>query len=71
MKLGYFIDVLEVACGVAAIKEYTGMQDGDVPATYADVSGLELAIGYRPNTNIEVGLENFVNWYKQSWLKKS
>lgn len=70
VKLGYFIEVLESACGVAAIKEYTGMQDGDVPATYADINALEDAVGYQPKTNIEVGLGNFVNWYKNSWSTK-
>lgn len=70
VKLGYFIDVLEAVCGVKAVKEYVGMQDGDVPATYADVSALEAAIGYKPKTNIEVGLENFVGWYRDTWAKQ-
>lgn len=70
VKLGYFIEVLESACGVAAIKEYTGMQDGDVPATYADITALENVVGYQPKTNIEVGLGKFVNWYRNSWSTK-
>jgi len=33
--------------------------------TYADVSDLEEAIGFKPQTSIEEGLEKFVEWYKE------
>jgi len=41
------------------------MQPGDVPATWADVSRLESAVGYRPNTSIEEGVARFVDWYRE------
>lgn len=69
VELDYFINVIESACGVKAIKDYIGMQDGDVPITYADINALETAIGYKPKTRIEVGIEKFVDWYKDSWAK--
>jgi UDP-glucuronate 4-epimerase len=40
------------------------MQPGDVPATYADIDALEAAVGFRPSTPIEVGIERFVQWYR-------
>jgi UDP-glucuronate 4-epimerase len=40
------------------------MQKGDVPATMADVSALEKAVGYRPGTPVEVGIPRFVEWYR-------
>ena len=39
------------------------MQMGDVKATYADTSSLESWIQYKPNTPIEEGVKNFVDWY--------
>ena len=39
------------------------LQEGDVPATWADVSDLTSLTGYKPNTPIEVGISNFVDWY--------
>ncbi len=39
------------------------MQDGDVPATYADVDDLVKDVGFKPSTTIEEGLARFVEWY--------
>lgn len=46
-----------------AVKEYMGMQPGDVYRTYADTSHLEIDFGYKPQTTIQKGIENFYNWY--------
>jgi UDP-glucuronate 4-epimerase len=43
------------------------MQDGDVRATMADISDLERAVGFRPNTPLELGLERFVAWYRKHY----
>ncbi len=51
--------------GVAAKKEFLGMQPGDVPATYADIEDLVEDVGFRPETSIETGIFNFVSWYKK------
>jgi UDP-glucuronate 4-epimerase len=40
------------------------MQAGDVKATYADVSALAEAVGYRPRVGLEEGMERFVAWYR-------
>lgn len=40
-----------------------GMQPGDVYRTYADTSHLEIDFGYKPQTTIQKGIENFYNWY--------
>jgi UDP-glucuronate 4-epimerase len=31
----------------------------------ADVSELESAVGFRPNTSIRDGISRFVSWYRQ------
>jgi UDP-glucuronate 4-epimerase len=41
------------------------MQAGDVPATYANVDDLVRDMSYKPHTNIQVGINRFVNWYRE------
>ena len=57
-----FIELLEQALGVEAIKDFQPMQPGDVVATAADTSALEAWVGFRPNTPLEVGLKRFAAW---------
>lgn len=64
VQLEKFISVLEKLLERNAEKIYMDMQPGDVLRTYADVSGLEGRIGYKPTTSIEDGLTKFVEWYK-------
>jgi len=40
------------------------MQPGDVKATFAEVTDLEDAVGFRPATPLRDGLERFVAWYR-------
>lgn len=68
VKLIRFIEVLEEKIGKCAKKEYLPMQAGDVYQTYADVQELIDDFEYKPETNIEKGLEQFVNWYR--WYYK-
>jgi UDP-glucuronate 4-epimerase len=60
-----YIDVLERCLGRKAERKMVGMQLGDVPATWADVSLLENAVGYRPSTSVEEGVARFVDWYRE------
>lgn len=64
IELIKFIETIEQATGKKAIKQMLPMQPGDVPATYADIEDLEQAVGFRPSTSIESGIENFVKWYR-------
>lgn len=63
-KLLDFIGYLENAFGIEAEKEYLPMQAGDVKATFADTSALDAWVGFKPNTNLKVGVEKFVAWYQ-------
>ena len=69
VELMHLIATLERALGVAAVKEMLPMQPGDVPATYADIADLTRATGFTPATPIEAGVERFVRWYRDEWLK--
>tara|TARA_B100000519_G_C14241188_1_gene437404 strand:- start:1040 stop:2173 length:1134 start_codon:yes stop_codon:yes gene_type:complete len=64
VELMYMIETIEKALGKTAEKNMLPMQDGDVPATYADVDALTDAVGFKPATSIETGIGNFVEWYR-------
>lgn len=64
IELSRFITAIEAATGKQAKKISLGMQAGDVERTYADTGRLEVAVGYKPKTDIEVGMKKFVDWYK-------
>lgn len=70
VRLGDFIDTLERLIGIEAKRQYEPMQPGDVERTFADVTELDRAIGFKPNTSIEEGLRKFVNWYRAEWRAK-
>ncbi len=59
-----FIETLEKELGVTAVKNFLPMQSGDVLATYADVDDLQHDVGYAPNTNLQTGLKQWVQWYR-------
>ena len=61
MKL---VNTLEALLDKKAILDLHPMQPGDVETTYADVSALENAIGYSPQTTLKAGLAEFIAWFK-------
>jgi UDP-glucuronate 4-epimerase len=65
--LGRFIDVIEAACGRAAIREMREMQPGDVEATYADITESARDLGFQPTTSIDVGIPRFVDWFRRHY----
>ena len=60
-----FISAFENVIGIKALKNFMPMQQGDVPATWADTSLLEELTGYKPNTNIDAGVKKLVDWYRK------
>lgn len=59
-----FIGILERELGMEARKEFLGMQDGDVPITWADTARLQAEISYRPETSIREGVHELAQWLK-------
>jgi UDP-glucuronate 4-epimerase len=47
-----------------AKKNMLPMQPGDVPATWADATLIEALTGALPRTDIGVGVQRFVDWYR-------
>jgi UDP-glucuronate 4-epimerase len=64
VELLRYIEVLEDCLGKKAIKNLLPLQPGDVPDTYADVDALIEDVDYKPTTPVELGIENFVKWYR-------
>lgn len=64
VSLEDFITALETATGKTAIRNYMDMQQGDVPATWANAQLLRSLTGYAPRTNLCSGVSRFVDWYR-------
>ncbi|SFF58552.1 UDP-glucuronate 4-epimerase [Halobacillus alkaliphilus] len=75
-KLMTFIESLEKALSNALgediefKKEYEPIKPGDVPATYASTDQLQEAVGFKPETTIQNGLQKFADWYVDYYNKK-
>jgi UDP-glucuronate 4-epimerase len=65
VELMRFIGAIEDALGRKAELNLLPMQPGDVPKTFADVDALVEDVGFAPNTPIEVGIQRFVDWYRE------
>ena len=65
VKLLDFIKAIEKALGKEAKKNMMPLQLGDVPATYADVTDLINDVKYKPQTQIQQGINHFIKWFKE------
>ena len=59
-----YIQALEAALGVKAVKNFLPMQPGDVLATSANTEELEAWVGFKPKTAVQHGVAQFVDWYR-------
>jgi UDP-glucuronate 4-epimerase len=64
VRLMDFIESIEQSLGKPAVKNFLPLQDGDVPATFADVTELADWTGFKPATPVREGVGRFVNWYR-------
>ncbi len=71
VALENYISAIENELKIKAIRNYMDIQPGDVLETNADTNKLSSYIGFRPNTDISLGIRNFVEWYlKYNQIKK-
>ena len=68
-RLMTYIESLEKALGIEAVKNMLPMQPGDVLGTSADTQPLYDAINFRPQTSVEQGVQQFVDWYRDFYQK--
>ena len=59
-----FVRAIEVALDAKAKLNMMDMQPGDVPATWADATLLEHLVGALPRTDLQDGVQRFVDWYR-------
>ena len=59
-----FIGAIENALGQKAEMRLLPMQDGDVPATYANTDLLNDWVGFVPATGVQEGVDKFIAWYR-------
>lgn len=63
VTLNEFIALIERLVGKKAIIRQLGMQAGDVERTCADMTHSTRDLGYSPQTSIEEGMRQLVQWY--------
>lgn len=63
VALSAYIDALESALGVHAVREMLPLQPGDAADTHASVDRLYSNVAYKPSTPVSVGVQRFVDWY--------
>jgi len=69
IELMDFIRELELALNRKAIINYEPLQAGDVAVTWADCSALQSLIGFIPDTSLALGIEKFVDWHNEYYLR--
>ena len=65
VELMRFIEAIEATLGLEARKNLLPMQDGDVPATFADTDELAAWVNFAPRTDVREGVARFVAWYRE------
>ncbi len=65
VELMEFVAAIEEALGTTAQKNFLPLQDGDVPATYADTAALNGWTGFAPATSVREGVGRFIAWYRE------
>uniref|UniRef100_M0ZXH8 UDP-D-glucuronate 4-epimerase 5 n=1 Tax=Solanum tuberosum TaxID=4113 RepID=M0ZXH8_SOLTU len=64
VPVGRLVSILEKLLKVKAKKKVIQMpRNGDVPFTHANITLAHTELGYKPTTDLEMGLKKFVKWY--------
>ena len=66
VELQRFVDAIQDTLGKKAIIEYGPKHPADAKTTASDTTKLQ-SIGYKPETSIEEGVTNFVQWYRRHY----
>ena len=71
VELRELISLLERALDRHAEIDRQPAQPGDVPQTFADITKARRLLGYAPQTQIEEGIQRFVEWFRESRTGRS
>lgn len=64
VEVNELVRLIEQATGRTAERELLPAQPGDMLETWADVTDLEAAVGFRPSIPLAEGVGRFVEWYR-------
>lgn len=67
VELMRFVETVEESMGKSASRNMLPMQPGDVPRTFASPELLISLTGFRPMIGLEIGVQKFVEWYKEHY----
>ena len=62
IQVSVFLEELEKALGIVGKKVYLPRRIGDAPATHADNSLIEKAVGWASKTDLKMGIQKFADW---------
>jgi len=62
-ELSRLVELLEASLGKKAVIDRQPMQPGDVSITYADITKARKLLNFDPQTKIEQGIPQFVEWF--------
>jgi UDP-glucuronate 4-epimerase len=71
ISLSKLVEIIESTLGKKAILEKMPLQPGDVIQTFADISKANKEFGYNPQTKIEAGIKQFIDWYQSLPVQSS
>ena len=60
------VKAIETALGKKAVIDRQPLQPGDVARTFADITAAGRDLGYKPATDMAVGLGRFVEWFREN-----
>ena len=69
IELKEFISIIEKTVGKKAKIKRLSPQKGDVFITFADISKAKKLLNYSPKVDLEKGMVNFFEWYKNSVIR--
>ena len=62
------IELIEASAGRKAIIEHRAPRAEDMPLTHADLTKARRLLGYEPRIDIEAGVREYVDWYRETQL---
>ena len=63
IKILDFLKIIEDELNKKASTEFSSIQPGDVPITYANIDRIKNQINFKPQTDIKIGISKFIEWY--------
>jgi UDP-glucuronate 4-epimerase len=64
------VSLIEKNLGKKAEINFSPMQPGDVQESFADIEKSIEMLNFSPQTNIDEGIKEFVNWFNRGYYAK-